>query len=214
MMIDELLARSRELELEVLSFLDLGTYNKSEKSEASRIACSISIEHSISLKRLIELKLFTSAIALIRLQYEAVVRSQWIYHVASESDISKVWNELTPETADAGNKLPTLSEMIKNLDNSSLSSSTLDMLKECKEYSWKPTSSFIHCGIHAVNRHDKGYPSKLIEQNIRQSNSLLFIAAMMLAQLAQNQQTANKIRTLQFYFSDDLTNLKKTEQEE
>lgn len=210
MVFDKLLTRSRELDDEVISLLDLGTYDKSKKSEASRIACSISIEHSISLKHLIDVGLFTSAIALIRLQYEAVVRSQWIYHVAGESEILKVWNELTPETADAGNKLPMLSDMIKKLDNSSLSSSTLDMLKECKEYSWKPTSSFIHCGIHAVHRHDKGYPSQLIEQNIRQSNSLLFIAAMMLAQLAQNQQEAHKIRILQTYFSDCLTNFKKT----
>lgn len=208
MLIDELLARSTELEIKVSSLLDLGTYDKSRKSEASRIACSISIEHSISIKRLIDLKLFTSAIALIRLQYEAVVRSQWIYHVASDSEVAKVWNELTPETVDAGNKLPMLSDMIKSLDNSSLSPSILNMLKECKEYSWKPTSSFIHCGIHAVHRHDRGYPLLLIEQNIRQSNSLLFISAMMLAQLAQNQQVAHEVRILQFYFSDCLTNFK------
>lgn len=210
MQIDELLEKSIELERLISCLLDLGTHDKSPRSDSSRIICSISIEHSISLKRLIDMQLFTSAMALMRLQYEAIVRAQWIYHVANESEILQVSNELTPETSKSGNKLPMLSEMLNKLERSNLSPSTLNMLKECKEYSWKPTSSFIHCGIHAVNRHDKGYPVWLVDQTIRQSNGLLFMAGMMLAQLAQNKQAANKIRELQFHFADCLTNLKTT----
>jgi hypothetical protein len=81
----------------------------------------------------------------------------WLLYAASELSTSKLMSELTHESAKKADKLPMLSEMLKNLDGKA-PKEAMDSLFEFKEYSWKPLSSYVHGGIHAVNRHSKGYP--------------------------------------------------------
>ncbi len=43
-------------------------------------------------------------------------------------------------------------------------------IKEIKEYLWRPLSSYIHGGLHAVERHTRGYPEQLLVQALKNSN--------------------------------------------
>ena len=106
--------------------------------------CSISFEHAESAKMLISSGNFTSATGLVRLQYEALVRAMWLLYAASETAVSKLMCELTSESSHKANKLPMLSEMLDKLDGKA-PPEALSMLKEFKDYSWKPLSSFVHC---------------------------------------------------------------------
>ena len=94
---------------------------------------------------------FTSAIGLLRLQYEAFTRSIWMFYGASDVAVSKLMTELTAESARKSQKLPMLGEMLKKLEGKA-PQVVLDQLLEFSEYSWKPLSSYIHGGIHAVQR--------------------------------------------------------------
>lgn len=156
-MINHLLSRSAVLERGLLEFLVLPPFDDSQRIMVSRVMCSIAFEHAESAKMLISAGNLTSATGLVRLQYEALVRAMWLLYAATDTDVLKLTSELTQETADKANKLPMLSEMLEKLQGKS-PQEPLDMLREFKEYSWKPLSSFIHGGLHAIHRHSKGYP--------------------------------------------------------
>ena len=174
MMIDKLLSRSAEFEEKLLELFSLELQVKTERIISSRTMCNITFEHAESAKMLIASGNYTSAIALVRLQYEALVRAMWLLYAASDTAVSKIMSELTQESAAKANKLPMLSEMLKKLEGKA-PQQALDMLNEFKEYSWKPLSSFIHSGIHAVSRHSKGYPVPLLYQLIKISNGVSII---------------------------------------
>ncbi|WP_412034982.1 DUF6988 family protein, partial [Vibrio sp. 1403] len=46
--------------------------------------CSVSLEHAESLKILLATRNFTSALGLLRLQFESLVRGMWVLYAASD----------------------------------------------------------------------------------------------------------------------------------
>lgn len=202
-MINRLLSRSADLESKLLEFLSLPPFDDSERIMASRVMCSIAFEHAESAKMLISAGNLTSATGLVRLQYEALVRAMWLLYAASDTAVSKLTSELTQETADRANRLPMLSEMLQKLQGKA-PQEPLDMLLEFKEYSWKPLSSFIHGGIHAIHRHSKGYPLPLLEQMVRISNGVSVMVGILLVILHGGGEQRGKMPRIQREFADCL----------
>ena len=206
-MINSLLSRSAELESKLLEFFALPPFDDSERTMASRVMCSIAFEHAESAKMLISAGNLTSATGLVRLQYEALVRAMWLLYAASDSAVSKLTSELTQETADRANRLPMLSEMLEKLQGKA-PQEPVNMLLEFKEYSWKPLSSFIHGGIHAIDRHSKGYPLPLLEQMVRISNGVSVMVGMLLVILHGGGEQRGKMPRIQREFADCLPDTK------
>lgn len=206
-MINHLLSRSAELERNLLEFLVLPPFDDSQRIMVSRVMCSIAFEYAESAKMLISAGNLTSATGLVRLQYEALVRAMWLLYAATDTDVLKLTSELTQETANKANKLPMLSEMLEKLQGKS-PQEPLDMLREFKEYSWKPLSSFIHGGLHAIHRHSKGYPLPLLEQMVRISNGVSLMVGMLLVILHGGGEQVGKIPRIQREFADCLPDTK------
>ena len=200
--------RSAELEESLHVLFELKPYDDSSRLEASRIMCSVAIEHAQSLKILIGASNFTSAISLARLQYETLVRAMWLLYAASDIAVSKLMEELTHESEKKANNLPMLSEMIKQLDGKA-PKAALDMINEFKTSSWRSLSSYVHGGIHAVNRHSKGYPFQLIIQVIKMSNGISTMTGMLLAILSGNSLITGTLSKIQTEFKDCLPELKR-----
>lgn len=207
MNINGLLKCSAELEGEITALLKLATYAKSERAQSCKIMCSVSCEHAESVKMLIAAGNFTSAIGLVRLQYEAMVRAIWLRYAATDTAISKLMKELTDDSARKANNLPMLSEMIKKLEGKA-PKEAMDLLLEFKEYSWKPLSSYVHGGIHAINRHSKGYPLPLLVQVLKTSNGVLIMTGMLLVILSGDISQQGKIPKLQKEFAACLPDFK------
>jgi hypothetical protein len=146
---------------------------------------------------------FTSAIGLMRLQYESLVRAFWVVYAATDGFVTKLMAELTDEAARVANKIPMLSEMLNSLDGKAPKEAT-DMLLEFKEYSWKPLSSYIHGGIHAIDRNRRGYPLPLLLQLLKASNGISIMAAMLLVILYKNPAHKGKLPAIQREFADCL----------
>lgn len=183
--------------------LVLEVANHSQRLMICHILCSVALEHAESAKILVVSGNFTSAVGLLRLQYEALVRSMWFLYVASDSAVEKFATELTHDTAKKAAKMPMLSEMLIKLEGKAPSEAT-SMLLEFKQYSWKPLSSFVHGGIHAINRHSKGYPVSLLEQALRASNGVSLMVGMLLVILSGDPGQRGKIPAIQAKFSDCL----------
>jgi hypothetical protein len=150
---------------------------------------------------------FTSAVGLVRLQYEAFVRAMWLFFAASDLAVSTLTSELTQESSKRGERLPMLSEMLKKLDGAA-PREALNQLLEFKEYSWKPLSSYIHGGIHAVHRHSKGYPVPLLSQILKTSNGVSVMVGMLLVILSGDKTQSGKIPKLQIEYFDCLPDFK------
>ena len=169
--------------------------------------CSVAFEHAESIKILIASGNVTSSIGLLRLQYESMVRAMWLLYSASDLMVAKLMSELTQDSARKANKLPMLSEMIEKMDGKA-PKEAVNMILEFKEYSWKPLSSFIHGGIHAIHRHSSGYPPEMLIQIIKASNGLSMMVGMLLVVLSGDNSQKGKMTKIQKDYLDCCPELK------
>jgi uncharacterized protein DUF6988 len=204
---NKLLVRSADLEARLNQFLVLKPLDESERLTASRIICSVYLEHAESAKILIASGNFTSATGLVRLQYEALVRGMWLLYAASDTAVSNLLKELSYENAPKNEKLPMLSQMLIKLEGKA-PVEAMEPLQEFKEYSWKPLNSFVHGGVHAVHRHSKGCPLDLLELVLKASNAVSLMVGMLLVILSCDQRQLGKIPKIQMEFRDCLPPLK------
>ena len=202
--LSKVIARSLEFESELFQFFQQAAFVESSKTTAMLPLFNIGIEHAAALKALIQQRLFTSAMAIARLQYDVIVRLIWVLYAASDSELSKLVAPLTIESEQqANNALPGTAEMLSQLEKSG-QHAVHRLLKECKDYSSKSLNSFVHGGVHAVNRQKDGYPIILLIQVIRQSNNLSHMAAIGLGYHLGNNKTVNEIAAMHTKYADCL----------
>lgn len=202
-----LLNQSDKLSAELLPLLSLSTYNNSSRASISKTFCSVSFEHSESVRILIRTGNFTSALGVLRMQYETLVKALWTLYAASDNSIIKLQSDLTVESAKWADKIPPLSELLVELEGKA-PKDALGPLNEFKEYSWKPLSSYIHGGIHAITRHDKGYPTILLSQTVKSSNALQLMTGMMLVVLSGDNSLRGRIPNIHQKFADCCSSVK------
>ncbi|MCH4293805.1 hypothetical protein MJ923_05745 [Shewanella sp. 3B26] len=182
---DKLLSRSAEYEDFVYGLLSYPEAEPSSRTHGAKILCAVAMEHGQSLKILMHSHAFTSALGLLRLQYEALVRAHWLVFAASDTQVEKLLAELTHESAKAGNSIPMVGEMMKAMEGKA-PPNALQPLQEFKENSYKALSSYIHGGIHAISRKSKGYPIPLLENVLKNSNQLCGVSCYFWAQMTKN----------------------------
>lgn len=197
----DLIRQSDVLATELTALLGLPTYDNSPRITSSRTLCGVSYEHAESVRILITSGNFTSSLGVLRMQYEALVKAVWALYAASENSISKLQSSLNAESAKWADKIPLLSEILVELEGKA-PDQALGPLNEFKEYSWKPLSSYIHGGIHAITRHGKGYPIELLSQAVRSSNGLQVMTGMMLVILSGDNRQQGHISRIQRKFAN------------
>ena len=199
--IADLLHQSDELASELSVLLELPPYDNTPRITTSRTLCGVSFEHSEGARILIATGNFTSSLGVLRMQYEALVKAIWSLYAASENSISKLQSELNHETVKWADKIPLLSELLVELEGKA-PAQALEQLNEFKEYSWKPLSSYIHGGIHAITRHGNGYPIELLAQAVRSSNGLQVMTGMMLVILSGDTKQQGRMPKIQQRFAN------------
>ena len=161
--------------------------------------CSVSLEHAQSFKILLASRNFTSAISLLRLQFECFVRGMWIIYAATDSAVSKLNATLNEKNEKRANNLPMLSEMIRKLEEKA-PKNAVDPILEFKQYAWKPLSSYVHGGLHAIDRHHKGYPFEILEQALKASNGVNAMVAVLASMLTgQPELTKEVYKSFEIY---------------
>lgn len=200
---NSLLTRSISLDRELNSLFDLSQIEQGGRHTSSRIMCGVSFEHAESVKLLTVSGNFTSAVCLLRLQYETLVRAIWLLYAASESEVERLREKLTTESVEKAEKLPMLSAMLIALEGKGPPEVGAQLL-EFKEYSWRPLSSYVHGGIHAMSRHSKGYPEQLLIQAIKASNGLSLMAGMLVVVLSGQPGQSGRLPQIQFAHMDCL----------
>jgi hypothetical protein len=200
---DTLLSQSAKLESKLEAFFALPLTSPAIRWNACRQLISLGFEHAQSLKFLVSIGQYTSAAALLRVQYESLVRAIWMLYVATDEQVEDMMAELTHDSAKKANKLPMLSVMLIAIEEKA-PHAPVAHLNEFKHYSWRPLSSYVHGGIHAINRHSQGFPVLLVETMVKHSNGLLSLAGSFLLVIACIQPSEGRMTKIYQEFADCL----------
>jgi len=176
---EDLLNRSALLRQAILSTVDHPLADDSTRLLASMDAALLSLEHAAALRTLLQEGMASSAMALMRCQYESFTRSVWILHCATEEQVELL--SLPPEAGTSEKGLPMLSNMLEAFAQVPLLANLLPHLVEMKAYAWAPLNSFVHAGVHALSRRRDGLPTPLAINVIRMSNNMSMMAGQHLA---------------------------------
>lgn len=204
--LDATLDRSNALQCEIDALHTLPLVGEPKRSHLVRASCAIANEHGLSLRLLISARAPTSAVSLLRLQYESVTRAMWLTWAADEMWLERLSASLSKETEDAAGKLPLQAEMLRQLAGTA-PPAAYQMLDGFKSAHMSALNSFVHGGLHPIARIHTEYPVPLLIDIVKSSNALSIMEAMLVAILSGDQQAVEAAKKLQLSFRDCLPDL-------
>lgn len=213
MPIEQILRRSEELDDTIVRMLDPDTYPvfgpDRLRMSLSVTAASLSLEHARALRFLVAGVFISSAVPTMRMQFEATTRSAWLLFAATDADVALAGAPLTAVAEEAARRMPMATGMIKDLAKASATVPAANapavMLGQFDRMQRNALNSFIHGGIHALRRHEEGYPVQLVRQLVECSNGLVTIGAMMLAILSGDTVLMRRMNRVHEGFEDCIT---------
>ena len=203
-----LLSRSAELADYLQLAFDLPPFEGQARFMASALAGSLALEHGQGVQGLLSMGLGVPAAVLLRAQYEATLRSVWICYVAKDDEIRLLEQDLSAEAERGAKGLPQANDMLLGIERSAPTAAS-QSLKNFRTHSWAALNSFVHSGIHALNRHKDGLPLPLAEGALKSSNGLSVLAAMQCAVATGSQDLVHRIGLAQRSFEDCLPPLER-----
>lgn len=178
-------------------------YDDTDRVSATWAAAMVSMEHWSALRLLLRTDHPVAGTALLRLQYEALVRSAWLLYAATDAEVTLMQAELNTDAERRAGNLPFFGQMLKGLEIHAPPRLYQD-LQGIKAVLGKSLHSYVHAGIHALNRGQKGFPESLAIQVIESANGVGTMTAMMLANLTGDPERGAALNRLVPAFADCL----------
>lgn len=175
------------------------------RPRAAQGLCAVSLHHGAGVLALLP-ALPASAIALMRPQFEALVRAVWAAHAATEAELGRLLAPLSPATQQAAKQLPGVPEMLGKLESFGPRGSAT-LLARARTRLGDGMNSFVHGGIHPFARQRDGYPVGLLMDVLRNSNALSMVTLNVLADLTNQPAAVDLVRGLHSAFEDILPSL-------
>ena len=177
-----------------------------DRQEAAIAAAEVAIEHGAALNALFEMGIANSAVALLRLEYEALLRSAWLLYAATDGEVVKASTPLTKESAEAAKNLPNAQAMLADLERRMKVDPGLaglvTPLRELRDEAWKPMNAFVHCGLHPLARARDGFPEILAVSVVKISNALIHFAARLLSRFTGDREVVRLVDEAYKQFQD------------
>lgn len=166
----------------------------------------LSLELAAGTLRLTQEGNVSAALALIRPQFECLVRGMWLTYIADDGWIQTLSEPLTVETAKLGNKAPMLKEMLDGLGTRTEPPLrfTVRQLQEFHELGKVVLNSFTHGGMVPLARVGTGYPEWLVLNAVQNSNGVVALATQLLTVLTGVETNMVPVRQLYEDFQDVL----------
>lgn len=167
--------------------------------------CTLSIQHAVSVQMLIE-SCPASAIALVRSQYESLVRAVWSNHAATESELQRLLAPLSLQSQQAAKKLPGVPEMLARLEVDGPRGAAA-LLSRARTRIGDGLNSYVHGGIHPFARGRDGYPISFLIDIQKNSNAMSFLTMLVLAEASKDADVVEAMPVLHHRFESVLPEL-------
>lgn len=204
MYLDAVIARSEAFEQAIIGCFPATGFSltvPSQQNELAAAACTLSVEHASVLRAAFALAAPNSGSAVLRLQYEALLRAAWLLFAAGPNQIEKLGRTLDLEAEQGAKTLPGYLEMLDAVVKKAPPglSAPLAEFNQCSRHA---LNSFVHAGIHPLRRARDGYPPEMAATIVRFSTGLMHFAYRMLASLNGPQQRMDRVTGLYVGFED------------
>lgn len=153
----------------------------------------IALDHGSGFQHLLSIENATSALALVRLQYEAVLRGSWLFYAAPDAWIEKFSSQPKSNHGSEPAEFPKVYQMLEQLAASPAEPVLPQSLSALKEKAWDALNSYTHGGLRMMVRSLDGFEDELVAWMLRTSNSLSYIAAQLTAHVANDPVRSNQI---------------------
>ncbi|WP_350431747.1 hypothetical protein ABIS04_16325 [Shewanella sp. H8] len=165
----------------------------------------LSFEHGLSSLKLISDGFTSSGFALMRPQYESLIRGFWLMYADTEVWINKL---LTAEKIGPNEikklETPLIGEMLKALGSSDAPEHILSQLNDFRSINNSAFNSFTHSGLISLIGNGVGYEPKVIYDSLRNCNALAAINMQMLSILTGHEDAMEPVRKMHHHFKDCL----------
>ncbi len=191
--ISKLFRRSLELDCRLADTTGQDLLGSSPIDPRQRIvlaASKVSIEHGQSARLLLLGECApNSGAALVRAQYEALIRSVWLQFCASDDEILRLAAPLNVVSEQGAKNIAGPLDMLIEIQKRAPDALHLQ-LSAFRDAQWKSLNSFVHAGIHPLSRVTGGFPVELAIQIAKTSNALAHLAYRVCASIAGNERLA------------------------
>lgn len=165
----------------------------------------LSFEHGLSSLKLIADGFESSGFALMRPQYESLVRGFWLMYADTKTWMAKLSaaGKVGPSEL---KKLetPLIGDMLKSLQNSPAPDHILSQLNSFRDINNSAYNSFTHSGLMSLITNSQGFDPKLMYDAVRNCNAVAAINLQMLAILTGSKKAMEPVRELHRKYIDCL----------
>ena len=196
--------KTEQLFARLSEVVDHPIYNADTRTKLALTLAISSMQFSDAVRLLCSQGLILGIGTTLRSQYEALVRSVWVLYCATALQVEKLDTVLNAESQQASKNIPSVHEMLGELEKIPQIQNLLISFHEFKDSSWLPLNSFVHSGIHAVFWTKHKAPPELIEQLFRISNGLNVIAFQGMGILTGIPTIQKEIFSVIVHYSDCL----------
>lgn len=175
------------------------------RAQAAADLSAVSLGHAIAVQGLLP-TLPASAIALVRPQFENLVRAIWVTHAATDAQLARLVAPLTVASQQAAKKLPLVPEMLSALETHGPRGASA-LLARARTRLGDGLNSYIHAGIHSFARQRSGYPLGLLRDVLQNSNAMSTLTLVVLATLTEDAHLAAALPALQREYAEILPEL-------
>jgi hypothetical protein len=199
--LDALLARSGALAERLEVAFQLPAFAQDARYRCSILAGSLALEHGSAVRALFSLGLTISATLLLRAQYEATLRAVWVCYSANDEEVLLLLGDLSEQNDQKAKRLSQAGDMLAMLDGKA-PPEAVQSLRNFRTNAWGALNSFVHAGLHSINRNERGLPLQMADGALRGSNALSVLAAMQCAVATGSQALVREVAVTQTTFAD------------
>lgn len=175
-----------------VEWLRLAVHEKSlpssNRTRAAGSCYAIAQDHHHSIVLLVEHQLYASSFALLRSEFEAYVRGQWLSHCASDAQIDQYLR---------GSKPPKIDQLLASVEQTPGFSEKV--LSRAKAQGWETMCAFTHTGglhIQRWNTSDgiePNYTSEEILEVLGFAEAVGALAVLGIAEIANDAEMAERV---------------------
>jgi hypothetical protein len=191
--------RLREIEMinERIARLLHGRYADDRRLTLPLAYLNLSLDHHRAFILLMRSGLHGSALALVRLVFEAMIRAHWIAKCATDAQVEEA-------AENDGFKFPKMDDMAKAVDEafSDPNGEPLTFFQQAKRDAWKATNSYTHSGLLQLARQfrdgriEASYPKEDLISGLNACTSSVLLIGYLVARITGQEAEAGEIEKL------------------